>query len=329
MHKFTKALAAIGLSAIMSHSAIAETMKLGFLVKQPEEPWFQTEWAFADKAGKDLGFSVIKIAVPDGEKTLNAIDSLAASGAKGFVICTPDPKLGPAIMAKAKSYNLKVIAVDDQFVNAKGKPMETVPLVMMAATKIGERQGQELWKEMNKRKWNVAETGVMAITANELDTARRRTSGSMEALKAAGFPEKQIYQVPTKSNDIPGAFDAANSMLVQHPEVKNWLIVGMNDNTVLGGVRATEGQNFKPENVIGIGINGVDAVNELSKSSATGFYGSLLPSPDIHGYKSIQMLYNWETKGEEPAKFTEVTDVVLITRDNFKAELEKKGLGPK
>lgn len=51
------------------------------------------EWAFADKAGKDLGFDVIKIAVPDGEKTLNAIDSLAANGAKGFVICTPIRKL--------------------------------------------------------------------------------------------------------------------------------------------------------------------------------------------------------------------------------------------
>lgn len=326
MHKFTKAVAVIGLSLIMSHSAMAETMKLGFLVKQPEEPWFQTEWAFADKAGKDLGFDVIKIAVPDGEKTLNAIDSLAASGAKGFVICTPDPKLGSAIMAKANSYGLKVITVDDQFVTAKGKPMENVPLVMMAASKIGERQGNELWKEMNNRKWNVAETAVMAITSNELDTARRRTNGSMDALKAAGFPEKQIFQVPSKSNDIPGSFDAANSMLVQHPEVKNWLIVGFNDNTILGGVRATEGQGFKPENVIGIGINGVDAVNELSKSKATGFYGSLLPSPDIHGYKSIEMLYNWETKGVEPEKFTEVTDVVLITRDNFKAELEKKGL---
>lgn len=53
MHKFTKALAAIGLAAVMSQSAIAESMKLGFLVKQPEEPWFQTEWKFADKAGKD------------------------------------------------------------------------------------------------------------------------------------------------------------------------------------------------------------------------------------------------------------------------------------
>ena len=64
MHKFTKALAAIGLAAVMSQSAMAENLKLGFLVKQPEEPWFQTEWKFADKAGKDLGFEVIKIAVP-------------------------------------------------------------------------------------------------------------------------------------------------------------------------------------------------------------------------------------------------------------------------
>ena len=159
MHKFTQALAAIGLAAVMSQSAMAETMKLGFLVKQPEEPWFQTEWKFADKAGKEMGFEVIKIAVPDGEKTLNAIDSLAASGAKGFVICTPDPKLGSAIVAKARSYDLKVIAVDDQFVTAKGKPMDSVPLVMMAATKIGERQGQELYKEMQKRGWDAKETG--------------------------------------------------------------------------------------------------------------------------------------------------------------------------
>ncbi|MNG41269.1 L-arabinose-binding periplasmic protein precursor [compost metagenome] len=67
-------------------------------------------------------------------------------------------------------------------------------------------------------------------------------------------------------------------------------------------------------------------MNELSKSKPTGFFGSLLPSPDVHGYKSIQMLHDWVTNDVEPAKFTEVTDVVLITRDNFKVELQKKGL---
>lgn len=95
MHKFTKALAAIGLAAVMSQSAMAENLKLGFLVKQPEEPWFQTEWKFADKAGKDLGFEVIKIAVPDGEKTLNAIDSLlpVAQKVSLFVLRTPNSAL--------------------------------------------------------------------------------------------------------------------------------------------------------------------------------------------------------------------------------------------
>lgn len=314
-------------SAALFGKSDDEKIKIGFLVKQPEEPWFQTEWTFADKAGADYGFEVIKIAVPDGEKTLNAIDTIAASGAKGFVICTPDPKLGSAIMAKAKGYDLKVITVDDQFLNAKGQPMEDVPLVMMAATDIGRRQGEELYKEMQKRKWNLDDTAVMAITADELDTARRRVHGSIESLTKLGFPVEKIYRVPTKTNDIPGALDAANSLLVQHPEVKKWLIVGMNDNTVLGGVRATEGQGFNADNVIAIGINGTDAKNELAKEKPTGFYGSLLPSPDIHGYHTAELLYKWITKGEAPnPTHLEVSDVVLLTRDNYKKELEKKGL---
>ncbi|QOF68985.1 arabinose ABC transporter substrate-binding protein [Actinobacillus sp. GY-402] len=320
-------LTVTGLNSNPAYSSSAEPIKLGFLVKQPEEPWFQTEWAFADKAAKDLGnVQIIKIAVPDGEKTLNAIDNLAANGAKGFVICTPDPKLGPAIMAKARAYDLKVIAVDDQFLNAAGEPMTNVPLIMMAASEIGQRQGEELYKEMQNRKWDVKDTAVLAITADELDTARRRTEGSIGALVKAGFPKEKIYKSPTKSNDIPGALDAANSMLVQHPEVKNWLIVGMNDNTVLGGVRATEGQGFKPENVVAIGINGVDAVNELSKPKATGFLGSLLPSPDIHGYRSVELLTKWIRDGVEPEKYIAVQDVVFLKRDNFKEELSKKGL---
>ncbi|MDO4238193.1 MAG: arabinose ABC transporter substrate-binding protein, partial [Pseudomonas sp.] len=42
--------AAVAVSA-MSLSGLllaAEEVKIGFLVKQAEEPWFQTEWAFAE-----------------------------------------------------------------------------------------------------------------------------------------------------------------------------------------------------------------------------------------------------------------------------------------
>lgn len=52
MHKFTKALAAIGLAAVMSQSAIAENLKLGFLVKQPKSPGSRLSGNSQIKPGK-------------------------------------------------------------------------------------------------------------------------------------------------------------------------------------------------------------------------------------------------------------------------------------
>lgn len=327
MFNRAKKLAIAFLMVSILGSAIAEDkIKLGYLVKQPDEPWFQTEWLYAEKAGKDLGFEVIKIGVPDGDKTMAAIDKLAAEGAKGFVICAPDPKLGSAIMEKAKALNLRVVTVDDRLQDKMGLFMDDIPLLMMAARRIGDRQGQEMLKEMRRRGWKASETGALVITAEGLETARLRTDGAVTALRVGGFVAANIFETPTKSNDIPGAQKAAKDFLATK-KFKNWVVAGMNDNTVLGGIRATEEHGYAAENIIGIGINGVDAVNELSKPEPTGFFGSMLPSPDVHGYKSIEMLYNWVTKNDEPSKFTEVTDTVLITRDNFKSELKKKGLG--
>ena len=44
--------AALAVTAFSLSSSLlaAEAVKIGFLVKQAEEPWFQTEWAFAEKA---------------------------------------------------------------------------------------------------------------------------------------------------------------------------------------------------------------------------------------------------------------------------------------
>jgi len=64
------------LGSIQSHAD--EPVKIGFLVKQPEEPWFQDEWKFAEMAAREKGFTLVKIAAPSGEKVMSAIDNLAA-----------------------------------------------------------------------------------------------------------------------------------------------------------------------------------------------------------------------------------------------------------
>ena len=326
MKKVLRVLAAAVALSSLSSIVSAEDVKIGFLVKQAEEPWFQTEWAFAEKAAKDKGFTLIKIAVPDGEKTLSAIDSLAANGAQGFVICPPDVGLGPAIMAKAKLNGLKVIAVDDRFVDASGKFMEEVPYLGMAAFEVGQKQGSAMVTEAKNRNWDWKDTYAVINTFNELDTGKKRTDGSVKSLEEAGIPKDHILFTAAKTLDVPGSMDATNSALVKLPSgAKNLIIGGMNDNTVLGGVRATESAGFKAANVIGIGINGTDAIGELKKPSS-GFFGSMLPSPHIEGYNTALMMYEWVTKGTEPAKYTAMDEVTLITRENFQAELTKIGL---
>ena len=303
----------------------AAKIKIGFLVKQPEEPWFQYEWKGADKAGAQYGFEVIKIGVPDGEKALAAIDSLAANGAQGFAICTPDVRLGPAIYAKAKAAGLKIITVDDRFVGADGKFLEEVPYIGMSASKIGRLSGKTIAEEWKRRGWAAADTAACIMTFEELDTARERTDGIIASLKEAGFPADRIYKAPQKTTDIPGSFDAANALLAQKTGVKHWLVGGMNDTAVLGAVRATEGNGFKAADVIGVGINGTDCVDELRKPAPTGFYGSIYASAPTEGFTAAEMLYFWIKDNKQPPLDTRV-DGKPITRENFEALLKAEGI---
>ncbi len=312
-------------SAPSGGASSSDKIKIGFIVKQAEEPWFKREWKFAQEAADKDGFELLPLPAPSGEKALAAIDNLAVSGAQGFVICTPDVKLGSAIVAKSKSRGMKVMAVDDQFLGPDGQPMTDVPYLGIAAHKIGESVGQSLYDEMKKRNWPVDETGMCVITYEQLETARQRTDGAVEAIKAAGFPDKQIFKAPQKTTDQKAAIEAVDILLVQHPEVKRWLICGLNDSAVLGGVRSTEGRGFTADNVIGIGINGTDCIDELSKPQPTGFFGSALLRAKQHGYDTSDMMYKWIKDGTEPPKDTR-TIGILITRDNFKQVLKDQGV---
>ena len=306
-------------------AAAPAKIKLGFLVKQPEEPWFQYEWKGGESIAAKYGFQLIKIGVPDGEKTLAAIDSLAANGAQGFVICTPDVRLGPAIAAKARAAGLKVITVDDRFVGADGRFLEEVPYLGMSASKIGEMSGRTLAAEMQHRGWAAADTAACIVTFEELDTARERTDGVIAALTAAGFASDRIYKAPQKTTDIPGSFDAANALLARKTGVKHWLVAGMNDTATLGAVRATEGNGFKAADVAGIGINGTDCLDELRKPAPTGFHGSILISAPQEGASTTEMLYFWVKDGKVPPLDTR-TEGQLITRENFEQVLKAEGI---
>ena len=294
----------------------AET-KIGFVVKQPEEPWFQDEWKFADQAGKEKGFTVVKIGAEDGEKALAAIDNLGAQGAQGLVICTPDVKLGPALDAKAKANNLKMMTVDDQLVDGSGKPLGDVPHMGISAAKIGEQVGQAIVDEAKARGWDLKDVGVVRVSYDQLPTAKDRVDGATSVLLKAGLPQANIFNAPQDKTDTEAALNAATTVINAHPDVKHWAAVGLNDEAVLGAVRATEAVGIKPADVIGVGIGGADsAINEFKKAQPTGFLATVIISPKRHGYETATDVFDWVTKGTEPAKVTQ-TAGQLAKRDDY------------
>lgn len=320
--------AGLGLSTIagLATSVMADTVKIGFIVKQPEEPWFQDEWKFADQAGAEKGFEVVKIGATDGEQLMAAIDNLAAQGAQGFIVCTPDVNLGPAIVARAEAAGLKLMTVDDRLVDASGAEIDSVVHMGISARKIGETVGEALAAEIKARGWNPAEVGALKISYDQLPTAVDRTGGAVDALKAAGFPEANIYDAPQTRTDTEAALNAATVVLNQHPEVKHWIAFGLNDEAVLGAVRAAESVGIKSADIIGVGIGGAaSAINEFEKPDATGFFGTVVISPKRHGYETALNMYEWVANGVEPEKLT-LTAGALARRDDYKQVLIDLGV---
>jgi L-arabinose transport system substrate-binding protein len=320
-HLFAAAALCLMAAAQIVHAA--DAVKIGFLVKQAEEPWFQDEWRYAEQAAKDKGFTLVKIGVPNGEKMIAAIDNLAAQKAQGFVICAPDVKLGTAVERAARRNNMKVISVDDRLVDGSGKPIASIPHMGISGYAIGKQVGEGIAAEIKARKWNMADVGAIRVAYDQLPTAKERTMGAIDALKAAGFVAANIIDAPQAKTDTESAFNAANIALTKNARFKYWVAVGLNDEAVLGAVRAAEGRGIKADSMIGVGIGGAKAAeNELSKPAATGFFGSVMISAKEHGYQTSVNLYQWITgKGTPPAEVQ--TRGMLMTRAN-QADVRKQ-----
>lgn len=318
--------ASIALALCAAPAFAADPVKIGFLVKQAEEPWFQDEWRFADQAAREKGFTLVKIGIPNGEKMIGAIDNLAAQKVQGFVICAPDVKLGAAVARAAKRTGMKVMSVDDQLVDGGGKPIAGIPHMGISAYEIGKQAGEAMAAEMKARKWNMAEVGALRVSFDQLPTARERTQGAVDALKAAGFPAQNIVDAAQAKSDTENAFNAANIAFTKHPKFKRWVAFGLNDEAVLGAVRAAEGRGMGAAAMIGVGIGGSKtALNEFAKPGQTGFYGTVLISPKRHGYESAMMVYKWITANVAPPPLT-LTTGTLMTRANQQQVRNQFGL---
>jgi L-arabinose transport system substrate-binding protein len=304
-------------AGVLSTAALAEdSVKIGYINKMGEHPWFVAEVGGAKSRAAQLGVNLMTQDVQfNADLALTTFDTMVGDGVKAIAIVVPDKALGPVVAEKAAKAGIQLIAVDDDIYTADKK---MVPYIGMNAEAIGKQVGAEearLYKAMGWEKFTDVRIG--SIEDQKADTCMRRNRGAEAAFfeAAPGFDKKNIIHIPY-DNPMESAIENVTATLTANPGVKHWIFYSCNDDGVLGGVRATENQGVPPEDVIGVGIDGSRSCGLFGEGKPSGFRGSMYIDSAKEGATAVQLLYD-SVKSGKPLPETTYVTADLITLDTF------------
>lgn len=315
------ALASLALAAA-GQAANADDIKMGYINKMGEHPWFVSEVGGAKAEAGKLGVNLMTQDVQfDANLALTTFDTMVGDGVKAIAIVVPDKALGPVVAEKAEKAGIRLIAVDDDIYTSDKK---MVPYVGMNAETIGRQVGSELAKIYKLEGWDKSnDVRIGSIEDQKADTCMRRNRGAEAAFLEAvpGFDKNNIVRIPY-DNHMESAVTAVTTTLTAHPEAKRWIFYSCNDDGVLGGVRATENQGMAPGDVIGVGIDGSWACDAFGSGRPTGFRGTMYINSAKEGAQAIDLLVA-SLKNNTPLPVTTYVTADLVSPANFGSYKDK------
>jgi L-arabinose transport system substrate-binding protein len=302
---------------LLAGTAEAQEVKLGYINKMGDHPWFVSEVAGAKAKAAELGSELLVQDVQfDANLTITTMDTYLADGVKGIAIVVPDKALGPVVAKKAKDAGIPLIAVDDDITYEDGSP---VPYVGIDALTIGKQVGAEIARQAKAAGWDKdwSTVRVGSVEDQKADTCMRRNRGAEEAFLAAfpDFPKENIVRIPY-DNTMVNAIDVVGTTLTANPAVERWAFFSCNDDGVLGSVRATENAGMSPDSVIGVGIDGSRSCEAFGAGKPTGFRGTMWFDSATHGSTAIAALHENIASGT-PVPMVTYMPAILIGAGNF------------
>lgn len=265
------------------------------IYKLGTQQYFIDQAAGASEKAKELGADIKVVNVEaDANQAVSAVNSAIAAGAKGIGITVPDQKIGPAVATAASGAKIPLVATDDAIKDASGGD---VPFVGFSGTAMGESVGDQACKLLDTAGWlkdTTKKVGALIIEKQDLTVITDRTNAEKAKLGACGVTN--LIDVASDST-INGSQTATGPAITSHPDVKNWVVVGGNDESVKGALLALASAGAKPEDIIGVGLGAYEACKEWKAGTPSGFKAALFISGYDVGHTAVQELYDNITKG--------------------------------
>lgn len=317
MHK-SRLLAVTTVAVAVALPAAAEELKIGYINKMGDHPWFVAEVAGARAKAQELGAAFLAQDVQfNADLTVTTLDTMIGDGVDGIAIVVPDRALGPVVAERAQEAGVPLVAVDDDIYFADGTQ---VPYVGMNAHTIGQSVGRKLAEIYTAENWAAhAQVRIASIEDRKADTCMQRNRGAEEAFLAAvaDFDPDTIVRVPY-DNTMVNAIDAMTTTLTANPLVSHWIFYSCNDDGVLGAARALENAGYTADQGLGIGIDGSRACDAFGSGRPSAFRGTMWLNSANHGATAVDLLVAAIRDGV-PLPTTTFTEPEFISAETFDA----------
>ena len=311
--KFTAACLA-DLAVPFGAAAQDDDIKIGYINKMGDHPWFVAEVAGASEAAEAAGAEFVSQDVQfNADLAITTLDTMIGDGVDGIAIVVPDRALGPVVAARAAEAGVPLVAVDDDIQDQDGN---SVPYVGLNAFAIGERVGENLAKFYEQSGWDRDTVGIVSIEDRKADTCMQRNGGAEKALLAnSNLTEDQIVRA-AYDNTMVNAIDVMTTTLTANPQYDHWIFYACNDDGVLGAARAMENSGYPAEVGIGIGIDGSRACDAFGNGRSSAFKGTMWLNSANHGRDAVNLLLA-SIKDGTPLPAATYSDPEFVTMSNF------------
>lgn len=226
--------------------------------------------------------------------TVSDIQTAIGQQTNGLIVVAPDSTLGPRMVNLAKTGNVAIMASDNGFAGSSG---QQVPFVGIDASAFGKSTGTILMSYYKQLGWSTASTYMLLYTNPALPTCNMRTDAEQAQVVASGFPSSHIITVPTTDNTTEAAFNNTGPVKTAHPQAKDWLLAGCNDDVAFGGAKALVSSGVPTADVDAVGLGGDLACQVWGKGAPNvGFRGTNYIFPNGIGADAVQEMYDYVVK---------------------------------
>ena len=243
------------------------------------------------------------------ETALQVADSLVAQQPDIVIEYQLDTSAGDVIMAKFRSADIPVIAVDIPLVGATFFGVDNYRAGQLAGTALGR------WVQLH---WNSEFDRLVVLEeprAGALPAAR--ILGQLDSVREVLGPIDPARIVTLESGNVAEVSEAAMlALLDQHPELRRFAVICFNDPAALGAIAAARTRG-REEQIVVVGQGADRRARSEIRRRGSRLIGSTAYMPEQYGERLIALAQ--QIVRREPVPPAVYMDHVFITAENVDA----------